>query len=697
MAKIAKNAKIPKGGKEAKLEKVDPASYPEGLVDDCIQHQKDSETWLATVRDTWDDKESMLIGIVEDGLSKKSKNKVFDGRLSTIVFERAARVMAQNPKGKAYAVDKDDVGKNMIMNLLLEHSRKNANEQYSHLIKLRLLDLYSLVYGTMFALVPWRVNLKNGYIGPELLLLPIRDCFPQPGQHNLEQADWFTVRTVSSADWLKQQDPKTWNMDNINALCAELKEAKDNGDDRGSPQDQNKTSYVERTYFPSTPKDVVFPRVELFTEYRSDMWITWAANKTNKETSKAYILRVVKNPYPEKMLPIVAKHAFPLIDSPIGLGEFERGKSLQFALNSLINLYLDGVKYSIFPPLAINADNVVPSSIKWGAGERWFMNQPNVDVQPVNLSPKGMDTFNSTYGFMLSALYNQSGTSEVSQSENVDSSLGKTPQALRLQAGRESARDEWDRFMMEETIKEIYRRWIALYANNLEAPVALRLFKEQIGEIKKLYPDEFEEFNSGERGQIKATKKMLGNGSVSFDYDLESGSTMKPNLEGDQNNLTTILKAVVENPSIVQALAQRGKTVDIGELFKRWIVAGGTKDWEKVIIDIPKEQLAGVTPNTIPGQPEVTPEEAAAGAAPNQLPPEVQQMLAEASAAGGAPAPGQAPMPEAAPPMPMQDDVVPVQQAAPMPQAPAGNLKDPEIAALAAQLLGGTAGIPPQQ
>ena len=40
---------------------------------------------------------------------------------------------------------------------------------------------------------------------------------------------------------------------------------------------------------------------------------------------------------------------------------FERGKSLQFALNSLWNLYLDGVKMSIFPPIQMVADDVVPS------------------------------------------------------------------------------------------------------------------------------------------------------------------------------------------------------------------------------------------------------------------------------------------------------------------------------------------------
>lgn len=668
----------PKADTNKKLKKVEPKNYPEGLLQECIDHQKNSDTWISTLRDTWDEKESMLIGQLEDQLSKKTKNKIFDHRLSTIVFERAARVMAQNPRGKAFAVSKDDIGKNILMNLLINYFMKNANEQYSYLIKLRMLDLYSLVYGSMFALVPWRVNLKNGYMGPELLILPIRDCFPQPGIHNLDEADWFTVRNVSSIDWLKSQDPKVWDMDAIEKLELELKAEKDAGDTKQST-DGNKTSYVERTMYPSSKSgDVVYPRVETFTEYRGNMWITFCPQRIDKDTSKPYILRVVENPYPDQMLPIVAKHAFPLIDSPIGMGEFERGKTLQFAINSLINLYMDGVKYSIFPPLAINPDNVVPSSIKWGAGERWFMNQPNQDVQPVNLSPRGLDTFNSTYGFLLSALMSQSGTSETTQSQQVENSLGKTPQAIRLQAVREGARDEWDRFMMEETIKDIMKRWIALTTSKLEVGISVRLFKDEIEEIQKQYPDVAEVFDSKERGQVKVSKKQIGN--TQYDYELETGSTTKPNLEGEQNNLTSILKAVIENPAIVDALATKNKQVDVGELFKRWMQAGGIKDTDKIITDIPVDKMG-----TTQVQPNMTPEMATT-TQPGQVPPEVAAAVAAATG-GGAPMP----QPVVADAAPVTE--VPAQVA--VPTGPSASFKDPEIAALAAKIMGGTAGIPP--
>jgi hypothetical protein len=450
--------------------------------------------------------------------------------------------------------------------------------------------------------------------------------------------------------------------------------------------------------FPSEQGDKAFPQVECFTEYRCGLWITWANQHVDPKTQKNYLLRVVNpdRPYDE-MLPIVAKHCFPLLDSPIGLGEFERGKTLQYALNSLINLYLDGVKYSIFPPLAINPDNVVPSSIKWGAGERWFMNSPNQDVQPVNLSPKGIQTFNETYSFMLSALYNQAGTSEVNQTSKTESGLGKTPQAVRLQATRESARDEWDRFMMEETISEVMRRFMLLYAYKQETKVTMRLFKKEIEDIEKTAPDVMQlvrKFKSGERGIIEFDKSALGDKAkgkknaevnpVDWDYEMETGSTTRPNLESDQENITAILKAVLENQGINESLAKQGKQVDIGELFKQWIIAGGRKDADTIIIPLKAEEQ--VKPNVVPGQP--APE--AAPAPGGEIPPEIAAAMA--AAGGGAPgAPAPAPSPQ---PTPGQPPVAPVAPQAPQMPAGAENIKDADIQELIAATMGGRNGIP---
>jgi len=569
------------------------SSTQEALLDDVQSHLEDSNGYLETLRNDWDDLEAMLIVRLTDELSSTTQNKIFDPRLSTIVYERASRVMAQNPKGKAYANSKDDVGKNMLMNLLIKYFYKNANEQDSMLIKLRMLDVYSLVYGSMFALVPWRVN-KDGYIGPELNILPIRDCFPQPTKRNVSDMDWFTVRNVVSIDWLKAQNQDIWM--NVAALENDLKSKKDGGD--GADPDYDKRSYVERQMYPSTYGDVSFPQVEMYTEYRRDKWITWTPRRVNQKTSKPFILRISDEPYVDNLLPIVAKHAFPLIDSPIGLGEFARGKALQMGINSLWNLYMEGVKYSIFPPLHINPDNVVPTSIKWGAGEFWFMNNPNVDVQSMTLNPRGIDTFQSTFGTLVSALETQAGTTSTRESAKTQSALGKTPEAIRFISDKESARDEWDRVMMEQTIEQIHNRWISLTVSKLEKKVTMRLFKDEIEDIARSYPDVVELYESG-RGEASISKKDI---ESTYDFILEVGSTTKTDIEAEQNNTTAILKAVLENPTIIEAFRAKGKDIDVAELFKSWLIAGGSKSWDKIIIDMKQQEQM---------QPELSPEDQA--------------------------------------------------------------------------------------
>jgi len=552
------------------------------------EHSRSSEAVMQKFSTGWDEKEAMLICRLTDGISmdKKTHSGVFDPRLSTIVFERSARVMSQNPIGKAYAVSRNDMGKNQFMNLLLKYYQNNANMWHSMVVKCRLLDLYSLVYGTMFALVTWVVDPKRNYIGPEMIPLPIRSCFPQPGATSLNDCDWFQVSSMKNFNWLEQQSklsPKWKNIDKLKTLLLGEK-----GTGTGDVKPDLQTSFVEKTWYSGTVDnaDSAFPEVELKTEYRRDRWITFAPKYEN------IILRDIPNPYNNGELPIVAKHAFPLMDSIIGLGEFERGKTLQFAINSLINLYMDAVKYSIFPPIQIDPNSVIASTIKWGPGEKWLTKKPGIDIKQLRLNPGGLQTFNSTYGFLISSLMNQAGTTDVASSTNTESSMGKTPQALRLLSSRESARDEWDRTMMEDTLKSVYKKWIDMIVTKQEKSVPVRLFGDEAKQIANEYPDVAQFFEKDNYGVAKVGKDQI---NATYDYEIETGSTMKPNLDGDNSNISNILAMVLKSPQIITAMHTKGKDIDLGELFKRWIITGGIKDWDKIITEYSPEEQQKMT------------------------------------------------------------------------------------------------------
>lgn len=678
-------------GEDLKNIKDDSKSKNSTLLDECEGHYSASDKWLENIRETWDSKEALLLGRAEDAITKKSKSKISDPRLSTIVFERAARVMNRNPSGKAYAESEDDIGKNMFMNLLLPHYRKKDTEPYSHLLKLRFMDLYSMVYGTSFGLVPWRVNTRTGFIGPSLINLKMRDCKPQPGVASISESDFFDHDSWVSMEWLEQQDAQYWDREEITLLKNDLKEAKSSGDQKSNDREKEE-SFIERDRYPDNPiGSARFPRVKLITEYRADKWITWTPQLPNSKTSRPYILRVVENPYPDGMSPIITKHSFPLLDSLIGLGEFERGETLQHALNSLINLYMDGVKYSIFPPVAIDPNNVVPSSIKWGAGERWYMNNPQRDVQALNLAPQGLQTFQSTYEFMLGALYNQSGTTSVAGDNGGGSNMGRTPEAIKFVQERETARDEWDRFMMEDTLNQLYSRWMSLITNNLDSDVELRLFGVEAQKIAKRFPDvkdilgdKWKMYKSGEQGALKVNKDLLGGPNQKYDWIIETGSTTKPNLEADADNLTTVLRAVTENEKVLPEMRARGKDIDFGELMQRWMEAGLVKDTDKIIVDY--------SPQTAESTAAGGNADAVVPPADGSVPPEVAAAIAQAG--GGAPV-NAAPVAQVAPTTAPVADVVPPQVAIPTDQIEMPQFSDPQIAEIAQKVLGGMSGIPP--
>lgn len=575
-----------------KTQKIETTSLEDSKLErEVIQFYTDSKDYMKDLRDTWDDKEAMLLGTINDEISQNTtKSQVFDPRLSTIVFDRASRVMAKEHIGHAYAMSKDDIGKNKLMNLLVSNFNCRANEQFPMLTKLRMMDLYSLVYGSMFALVPWRINSVKDYIGPELTLIPIRDIFPQPNTI-FADSDRVQVRTYTSIEWLKKQDKDVWK--NIDAIEDMYKDTA--GDTRETSEEDS--SLTERNFHPDQSiGDKRFPKIELITEYRHDKWITFCPRSTKNGMKSTKILRVVENPdYMKGTLPVVKKDAFPLLDRAIGLGEFERGEKLQKSINSLINLYMDGIKMSIFPPIQINpeATGLVPSSIKMSPAAKWLVGRPNVDLQMTSVNPQGINTFNSTYGFLVGALNSQAGTTSVNEGDNVSSSVGKTPQAIKLLEARENSRDAWDTHMMDEAIREIYVRWVNLIAKNMEKPEQIRLFGAEIEDLAKSYPDIRELVDmsdSGQYGELNVTKKDI---EAAYDYKVEAGSTVKRDYVQEATAMRELFDIVTDKPHIIEKMNMEGKDIVMSELVSRAFATSGTNDWDKIVVDMEQQQTAG--------------------------------------------------------------------------------------------------------
>src|SRR3990167_4486636 len=570
---------------EKKAKSVYESSEANKTFKNVFEHYRTS--WQDLVQpniNSFIEKEALMIGRPLDSITgQETHSGVFEPRLSTISLERAGRVMAQNPSGKSLSMSSNDRGKNMLMNLLQDRwVLPNANSQFSFLMKSRLWDLYSLMYGVMFALVD-RVDTDLSS-GPDFCLLPIRYCRPQPGRFSIKESAYFGVSTWVTPEWLMQRNTDTWkNGGKLLDLC------KGKGSNPPGNRDSNERTFIEQERQPgiSTSKD--FKQIEIYTEYRNDKWITVAP----EFESEKLILREIENPHGDDTIPVVAKYCFPLMDSIYGLGEFERGKTLQLALNSLWNMYLDGVKMSIFPPIQMVADDIVPSSILMEPAAKWLLTKPGAEIKSFNSSPQGMTTFQNTYNYLVGAILNMAGTTDTAVSAETDRTMGKTPQALKIQATRESTRDSWDRFMMEESLQELMKKFVNLNANGLDKEIELRLFAPEIQEIAKIAPDVVELVEGDERGTVKVNKDSFE--GAKFDYQITKGSTYKADQDKEQENLTNIMNFTVQNYQLLEPMfRQKGKTIDLAELYQRSLIAAGTQDWEKIVRDLNEQETMGM-------------------------------------------------------------------------------------------------------
>jgi hypothetical protein len=535
-----------------------------------------AEDYLSTKRDSWDNAEQLFHGQVNDKVSQTTKSQVFDPKLSTLAIERSYRVMAQLPTGKIRGISKNDIGGAMLKNLVLEkYVIPNANAQFDFLTKMRMMDLYSNIYGNMFSLIDWDVK-PNGYVGPDLWILNIRDVFPQIGAVSLEDSDYVITRTwkpISYFEGLKEKDGFT----NLDKIITDLKNKS------GSKHARNQSTSVsqrEQNEYPTQQPAKGAGYYEVLSMFERDRWVDYVVDADE-------VFRDRKNPHDDGDLPVKCKYSIPLLDDFMGMSDFERGASMQKAINSAWNLYLDAVKMSIFPPILINKDNIASmSSISQTAAAKWLVrNQISNAATPLQLSPQGIQTFNNVYQVATASILNLFGTTETQTTAQTDPSFGRTPQALKMQGQRENTRDNADRFYMESYMGQVMKKFCNLLSKKQSSAIQIRMFEEEIAEIGRSYPDINENYNPG-TGKLSIKKD-----SGLYDYEVVPGSTYLVDQQQQQQNLGNLLtlfqQAQTPQGNLLEMkLKEEGFDFKFGELMKRIVGNSGIQDWDKILVEL---------------------------------------------------------------------------------------------------------------
>lgn len=532
-----------------------------------------SDESLRVKRPLWDELENIFYGVLQDRISNTSNSRVFDHKVSTMILESEARVMATTGTGKVKAISKNDQGAAQLMNLILDkYIVPNANSQFPLLVKHRLMQRKSKIYGNAFAMIDWVVK-KNGYVGPDLFLLNIRDVFPQVGAVSLDDSDHIIIRTyrpLSFFEGLKAQQ----GYKNLSNIITALKRTSGNK----SSRDDDSLTRREADNQPHASVGKGDGYFEVLMQFERDRWVY------SIPQADYAILRDTKNPNDDGEIPIVNKYGIPLDDDFMALGDAERAKSMQYAVNSSWNLALDSAKMSLYPPVVINKDAIVKSTVKRQAGANWLVrgNINNV-AKALELSPQGMQIHSGIYNLANASILNMFGTTDTSVSSGTDASFGKTPEALKQQASRENARDAWDKFYVDLYITQVNRKFVNMMSRKQSSDVEIRMFEPEIAKLASQYPEIGDMFDE-KSGKLRIKKGKVG--STLYDYEQLPGSTFAADKQEQLDNLQGIF-AWLSNPQIGPAvearLGQEGTVINFTKLLTQ-IVSKNVENWDEIVV-----------------------------------------------------------------------------------------------------------------
>lgn len=520
----------------------------------------------------FDDKEKMFMYQPTDRITKnETRSKLVDPTLTSAILKQNNTEMAQLPTGKVIALSTENRGKSLFMDLILHQQiLPNANTQFDAYTKFWLLSLYRKIYGSFGVLVDYVSRPRDDYIGPDFTLIPARGIIPQKGKTTVEDSDYIDIRTSVSKSWVEsKRSSDGWT--NLDKMLEK------EGDTLTSPtynQTQNDDGMIVKGQY------------ELVTRYYYDRWVTFHPGSNT-------VLRDINNAHKNNKIPVVMCHSYPLLDRFFGLGDYERGTSLHNALSGLINLYMDGVKMSIFPPMKIDpmaVSNWEDFKNGLGPGQIWLMDPARFNnIEQFRPSPSGIDSFQSTYQFLKASILTLTNTSDTSVSQNTDPGFGKTPQALKMQAFTQGMQSQFGRKMLEIAMEKVNNLMIDILTKRQEKDFKIYLKEKDVNRVYDVAPDVLELFETRDQGYV--TIKANDIKDIEYRYEIDQGSTVKKDELMENESLTEIIDLLSKIPGAMDQLMQGGMIpigsmqIDAGELLKRWIITKGVSDWDKIITD----------------------------------------------------------------------------------------------------------------
>ena len=517
-------------------------------------------------RSRWDD--FLEIAYAKIPEAKGFKSRVATGDLSNLIIERNARVAARVPTGKIIPLSKHDEAKALVVNLGWKHHvLEKANWGYPMPIKLRMWDFYSLVYGIMPMFHGY--NFSEEYTGPDCRLVDIRFVSPQAGRNTPNDCDYVFYETFHSKSELKDmKGRKGWNSENLDELL----------NSKPDPEVSDQATTMQHAR--GEADNLNAGMYKLITKYVRGKGKKWTTFDTKGNT-----IREIENPFESGRIPIVFKIAFPLVDSFWGLGDVERGESLQKAIHTITNLSIDYLKTVIFPPITMASD-MNPSQYPFKPAAKWRIDKTRGEfIEPAQLNQAPANVSSQLNQSFKASLLNQNGTTDttISASDGAPG-FGKTHKALQTLSERQNSRDNFDRQMFESACKELFEGMLEELGTVNTLPVEFDIFEQSVEELDPIQNvDGVTVTTLGkDYARVKVTPDFF-KGRQSFRLDI--GSSAENDEKEEFERVETVIE-MLQSPfgqKASEVLAAQGKEIDYELILEQFLSAANIKNRDQVI------------------------------------------------------------------------------------------------------------------
>lgn len=524
--------------------------------------------------------------------SSKWRSKVVDNIAFEVVEKTTSHLFGGEPKGRFIGVEPgDDLGA-IVNQALFDWQWSYPGQNMKR--KMRDMGLQMAIMGIGFGVLDWRYETRTKKrvevidentteeIEEEVVVwdcpyfkpLYLYDCYADPAATSIEEMEWFIYEEYVTLDKLKSMNNgKIKPFINLAKVEEKLKDKDASERDYGNVvntirkmgTNSKKRRLKVRRMLTREKRQAYLPDLDILIEDRD-------------------------NPYNHGDIPVhlIVDYSYP--NQLFGRGEIEPIKTMQLALNSVLNQRMDNVELALNTGFKARAGSKFAHT--WKIKPGWVAQVEDVkDLEPLVIPDVTSGTFIQTTNYVKDSVTRILG--HVDFTTRNETTNDKTATEVRTRQGEQNARLKEKEKYIDEFMMRLANQWRELNVQYVNAEKLIRIVGTDAQKYLAQKQMELEEegmsmgyVQDKEVGYMNVSPDMLDG---KYDYIVTGGALTEPDPLGKVNAIKIGMEALAQT---AQALRMNGEKVNFKPLLEKLLRELDIKAIDEVIMPLTDQEKA---------------------------------------------------------------------------------------------------------